>query len=180
MEGPLLWPGQYAGFLGPKHDIMQVTQDPNKPDFKIDNLRPAAGMDVTQMKDRMALLDAVNSQQKWLSESADTRKMSDQQQQAFSVLTSGKVAKAFDIDKEPVAVRDQYGRHAFGQSILLARRLVEAGVPVVQANMGRVQNWDTHGDHFKRMKKELLPPVDAASRRCSTTSPIAACSTTRW
>ena len=160
MEGPLLWPGQYAGFLGPKHDVMQVTNDPNKPDFRIDNLRPAAGMDVDQLKDRMALLEAVNSQQRWLSESADTRKMSDQQQQAVSVLTSGKVARAFDIDREPVAVRDKYGRHAFGQSILLARRLVEAGVPVVQANMGRVQNWDTHGNNFKRMKDELLPPVD--------------------
>jgi uncharacterized protein (DUF1501 family) len=160
-EGPLLWPGQYAGFLGPKHDIMQVTQDPNKPDFKIDNLRPAPGMDVGQMKDRMALLNAVNAQQKWLAESADTKKLTDQQVQALSVLTSGKVARAFDIEKEPAAVRDKYGRHAFGQSILMARRLVEAGVPVVQANMGRVQNWDSHGDLFKRMKKDLLPPVDA-------------------
>ena len=63
-------------------------------------------------------------------------------------------------DKEPAAVRDRYGRHTFGQSLLLARRLVEAGVPVVQANMGRVQNWDTHGDNFKRLKNELLPPLD--------------------
>jgi len=160
MEGPLLWPGQHAGFLGPKHDIMQITQDPNKPDFKVDNLRPAAGMDVTQMKDRMALLNAVNGHQKWLADAAETKKMTDQQQQAVAVLTSGKVAKAFDIDQEPAAVRDRYGRHAFGQSCLLARRLIEAGVPVVQANMGRVQNWDTHGDQFKRMKKDLLPPLD--------------------
>lgn len=161
MEGPLLWPGQHAGFLGPKYDIMQVTSDPNRPDFKIDNLRPAAGMDVDQLRDRVALLDSVNAQQRWLSEAAETKKLSDQQRQALAVLTSGKVAKAFDIDKEPAAVRDKYGRHAFGQSVLLARRLVEAGVPVVQANMGRVQNWDNHGDLFKRMKKDLLPPVDA-------------------
>jgi uncharacterized protein (DUF1501 family) len=160
MEGPLLWPGQYAGFLGPKHDIMQVTSDPNKPDFRIENLRPAGGMDVEQLKDRVALLDAVNAQQRWLSESAETRKLSDQQHQAVSVLTSGKVARAFEIDREPAAIRDKYGRHAFGQSILLARRLVEAGVPVVQANMGRVQNWDTHGENFKRMKNDLVPPVD--------------------
>jgi uncharacterized protein (DUF1501 family) len=160
MEGPLLWPGQYAGFLGPKYDIMQVTNDPNKHDFRIDNLRPAAGMDVDSLKDRVALLESVNAQQRWLSESLETKKMSDQQRQAVAVLTSGKVAKAFDIDKEPATIRDKYGRHAFGQSILLARRLVEAGVPVVQANMGRVQNWDTHGDNFKRMKNELVPPVD--------------------
>jgi uncharacterized protein (DUF1501 family) len=159
-EGPLLWPGQYAGFLGPKHDIMQVTRDPNRRDFRIENLRPM-GLDVAQMRDRMSLLSAVNAQQKWLGESADTRKLTDQQHQALSVLTSGKVARAFEIDKEPAAIRDKYGRHAFGQSILLARRLVEAGVPVVQANMGRVQNWDSHGDLFKRMKRDLLPPVDA-------------------
>src|SRR5262249_54684676 len=87
-------------------------------------------------------------------------KLTDQQQQALSVLTSGKVARAFDIDREPAAIRDKYGRHSFGQSILLARRLVEAGVPVVQANMGLVQNWDNHGGLFNRMKKDLLPPVD--------------------
>ncbi len=160
MEGPLLWPGQHAGFLGPRYDVMQITSDPNKPDFRVENLRPAPGINIDQMKDRMSLLNAVNSQQRWLAESSETKKMSDQQQQALAVLTSGKVARAFEIDKEPAAVRDKYGRHAFGQSILLARRLVEAGVPVVQANMGRVQNWDTHGNNFKRMKNELLPPVD--------------------
>ncbi len=161
MQGPLLWPGQHAGFLGPKFDPMQITSDPNHPDFRIDNLRPAEGMDVDQLKNRMALLEAVNAQQQWLTESAETRKLSDQQRQALAVLTSGKVARAFEIDREPTAIRDKYGRHAFGQSILLARRLVEAGVPVVQANMGRVQNWDTHGDNFKRMKNQLLPPVDS-------------------
>jgi hypothetical protein len=163
MEGPLLWPGQHAGFLGPKYDIMQVTQDPNRPDFNVENLRPAAGMDVDQLRDRMALLNAVNGQQKWLADAAETKKISDQQQQAVAVLTSGKVAKAFDLNQEPVAVRDRYGRHAFGQSCLLARRLIEAGVPVVQANMGRVQNWDTHGNQFKRMKNELLPPLDSGA-----------------
>jgi hypothetical protein len=160
MEGPLLWPGQHAGFIGPRYDVMQIASDPNKSDFKVDNLRPAPGIDIDQMKDRMSLLNAVNSQQRWLSDSSETKKMSDQQRQAIAVLTSGKVARAFEIDKEPAAVRDKYGRHAFGQSILLARRLIEAGVPVVQANMGRVQNWDTHGNNFKRMKNELLPPVD--------------------
>lgn len=162
MEGPLLWPGQYAGFLGPKFDPMQITNDPNRPDFKVDNLRPAPGIEVGQMRDRMALLNAVNDQQKWLADAAETKKLTDQQNQAISVLTSGKVAKAFDIGKEPAAVRDKYGRHAFGQSCLLARRLIEAGVPVVQANMGRVQNWDNHGDLFKRMKGELLPALDSA------------------
>ena len=68
--------------------------------------------------------------------------------------------KAFDLGQESDKTRDTYGRHMFGQSLLLARRLVQAGVPVVQANMGRVQNWDSHSDNFKRLKKDLLPPLD--------------------
>src|SRR6266705_994424 len=78
----------------------------------------------------------------------------------MSLLLSGKVARAFDLDKEDPKVRDRYGRHMFGQSLLLARRLVEAEVPVVQVNMGRVQNWDTHSANFKRLKNDLLPPLD--------------------
>ena len=91
---------------------------------------------------------------------AEGQRLSDQQELAFSVLISGKVSHAFDLSREPAGVRDRYGRHPFGQSLLLARRLVEAGVSVVQANMGRVQNWDTHGDNFTRLKNQLLPPLD--------------------
>jgi uncharacterized protein (DUF1501 family) len=106
------------------------------------------------------LLDHANRQQKLLAELAECRRLSEKQELAFSVLTSGKVSQAFDLGREPSTVRDRYGRHPFGQSLLLARRLVEAGVSVVQANMGRVQNWDTHGNNFPRLKKELLPPLD--------------------
>ncbi|OWK36703.1 DUF1501 domain-containing protein [Fimbriiglobus ruber] len=159
-EGPLVWPGQHAGFLGPRHDPWQITRDPNAKDFTVDNLRIASGMDVDQLGDRRTLLDQVNRQQRWLAETAEGRRMSDQQTRAFSLLTSGAVARAFEMERESAATRDKYGRHTFGQSLLLARRLVQAGVPVVQANMGRVQNWDTHGNNFKRMKNELVPPVD--------------------
>src|SRR5204863_6313091 len=98
-------------------------------------------------------------QQKWLADSAEGRRLSDQQEKAVAVLTSGKVAEAFEIDREKPVVRDQYGRHMFGQSLLLARRLVEAGVSVVQANMGRVQNWDHHSNIFPALKKNC-PPLD--------------------
>jgi uncharacterized protein (DUF1501 family) len=70
------------------------------------------------------------------------------------------VARAFKIQDEPNDVRDRYGRHAFGQSLLLARRLAQAGVQVVQVNMGHVQNWDSHGDIARRLKDDLLPPTD--------------------
>jgi uncharacterized protein (DUF1501 family) len=160
MEGPLTWPGQHAGFLGPRHDPWQITQDPNRPDFRVDSLRLAPWLEVSRLNDRRALLERVDRQQARLSELAAARRLSDQQRLAFSMLTSGQVARAFEIDREPAAVRDRYGRHAFGQSLLLARRLVQAGVPVVQANMGRVQNWDTHAENFSRLSNQLLPPLD--------------------
>jgi hypothetical protein len=160
MEGPLTWPGQHAGFLGPKHDPWQITRDPNAPDFRVDSLRPAPGLEIERLGDRQALLAEVDRQQRQFAGQAECRRLSDQQQLAFSVLTSGQIARAFDLDREPAAVRDRYGRHAFGQSLLLARRLVQAGVPVVQANMGHVQNWDNHSDIFPTLKNRLLPPLD--------------------
>ena len=76
------------------------------------------------------------------------------------MLASGKMTAAFDISKESEKTRDQYGRCKMGQSLLLARRLVEHGVPYVQANMGHVQSWDTHSDNFPKLKDRLLPGVD--------------------
>lgn len=162
MEGPLVWPGQHAGFLGPRHDPWQITQDPNAANFGMDSLRPGPGIDVNRLGDRRGLLDHIDIQRAQLARQAAARRLTDQQNLAFSVLTSGRVARAFAMDAEPVKVRDRYGRHSFGQSLLLARRLVQAGVPVVQANMGRVQNWDTHSDNFVRMRRELLPTLDQA------------------
>lgn len=159
-EGPLVWPGQHGGFLGPKYDPWQITQNPNAENFRVDNLRPPLGLDVTTLRDRRALLADVNLQQRRLATSAEGHRLSDQQDKAFALLTSGKVAQAFALDHEPAAVRERYGRHLFGQSLLLARRLVGAGVPIVQANMGRVQNWDTHSGNFARLKNDLLPPLD--------------------
>ncbi|HZU38611.1 MAG TPA: DUF1501 domain-containing protein [Gemmataceae bacterium] len=162
MEGPLTWPGQHAGFLGPRHDPWQITQDPNSPRFRVNSLRLPAGMEANRLNDRRALLDEINQQQRELAQLAATRSMSDQQRLAFSVLTSGRIARAFELNREPAGVRERYGRHTFGQSLLLARRLVQAGVPVVQANMGHVQNWDSHSDIFHRLKHDLLPPLDQA------------------
>jgi hypothetical protein len=162
MEGPLTWPGQHAGFLGPRHDPWQITRDRNAADFRIDSLRLAAGIEVSRLDDRRGLLAEVNRQQRQLDQRAECRRLSDRQELAFSVLTSGKVARAFEMEREPAAVRERYGRHPFGQSLLLARRLVQAGVSVVQANMGRVQNWDNHGDIFPTLKNRLLPPLDRA------------------
>jgi uncharacterized protein (DUF1501 family) len=159
-EGPLTWPGQHAGFLGPRFDPWQLTRDPNAPDFRMDDVRLAPGLEINRLNDRRALLAEVDRQRAQLADLGAARRLSDQEQLAFSVLTSGRVARAFEIEREPAALRDRYGRHMWGQSLLLARRLVQAGVPVVQANMGRVQNWDNHSDIFNALRNRLLPPLD--------------------
>ncbi|HEU4754124.1 MAG TPA: DUF1501 domain-containing protein, partial [Armatimonadota bacterium] len=107
-------------------------------------------------------LDCVNQQQDRLSRLAETEALSDQQRAAFTLLTAGGFGSAFQIEKEAAPLRDRYGRHMFGQSLLLARRLVEAGVPVIQANMGIVQTWDTHSENWSRLKTRLLPHLDQA------------------
>jgi hypothetical protein len=152
MEGPLIWPGQHAGFLGARHDPWHIKQDPNRPDFKVESVKPADGPE--RMKERKSLLVEMNKLGR------DGVSLSDQQEQAFNILTSGKVGEAFELGREPISVRDRFGRHSFGQSLLVARRLIEAGVPVVQANMGIVQNWDNHGNIFPTLKDRLLPPLD--------------------
>ena len=159
-EGPLTWPGQHAGFLGPSYDPWQIADDPNKPDFKVGALTLAAGLDVDRIGHRKTLLDDVNRQQTQLGELAQSQRLQRDQQLAVSILTSNGLSRAFELNREPDEVRERYGRNTTGQSLLLARRLVEAGVPVVQANIGRVQNWDNHGKIFTTLKDRLLPPLD--------------------
>ncbi len=152
IEGPLTWPGQHAGFLGPVHDPLLVTQDPNSPSFRMDTLSLAAGSDRARLAQRRGLLERVDGDGPFRRH----------QERAFDLLTSGRVAQAFRLQLEPDQVRDRYGRNPFGQSLLLARRLIQAGVPVVQANMGIVQSWDTHSDNWGRLKNQLLPWLDRA------------------
>ncbi len=159
-EGPLVWPGQHAGFLGQNFDPWQITGDPNKPDFRVDALTMAQGMDVNHLGQRRILLEEINRKQSQFAEVAQSLRLQKDQQLAFNLLTSSRLGQAFELHRETDAMRDRYGRTTEGQSLLTARRLIEAGVPVVQANMGRVQNWDSHGDIFNTLKTRLLPPVD--------------------
>jgi len=163
MEGPLVWPGQHAGFLGPRHDPWQIRQDPNRQGFRVDDgLSLPPGFSVQRMAGRQALLEQFQAQRDALGGRASrvSDPMNEQRQRAMSLLLSGNVSRAFDLSGEDPRLRDRYGRHMYGQSLLLARRLVEAGVPIVQVNMGRVQTWDTHSANFKTLKERLLPPTD--------------------
>lgn len=160
LQGPLTWPGQHAGFLGPKYDPWQIKGDPQKPDFKVDSLTLSPGIDASRLDRRQALLNEVNVQQQQLDRAAEATRLTDDQQLAFSILTSSRLAQAFELNRETDAVRDQFGRNTTGQSLLVARRLIEVGVPVVQVNVGGAQTWDNHGNIFPTLKDRLLPPVD--------------------
>lgn len=156
MEGPLVWPGQHAGFLGAKHDPWHIRQDPNRPGFGVQALHLADG--VGRMNERHALLEQMSRAKG--GSLTDRSPMSEQQERAFTILSSGKVSEAFDLSREAASSRDRYGRHMYGQSLLVARRLVEAGVSIVQTNMGIVQTFDNHGNIFPTLKDRLLPPLD--------------------
>jgi hypothetical protein len=159
-DGPTIWPGQNAGCLGARFDPWQIKQDPNSDQFREQSLTFAEGNNPDRLAARRGLLLNLARENSRSGNLSDRGQFVQQQQLAVDMLTSGAVARAFQIEKEPAAVRDRYGRHQFGQSLLLSRRLIEAGVPFVQANMGPVQHWDTHVAHFIRMKQLLLPPLD--------------------
>ncbi len=152
--------GQNAGVLGPKHDPWQIKKDPNAPDFRVDELNLPPGLTAEAVGRRRALLAEVDQQARALEGVGSGGGFSDLQDKAFTMLTSGGVRRAFDLDREDPRTRDRYGRHPFGQSLLLARRLVQAGVPIVQANMGPMNNWDTHSKNCEQLKTRLLPPLD--------------------
>lgn len=155
VEGPLTWPGQDAGFLGPRHDPWQLRLDPNRPEARDDSLTLPDGLDPRRLHRRRHLLG-----QSAVPGPNDA--FAAQQDVALAMLCNGKVARALDADREDPRLVDRYGRHSFGRSLLIARRLVEAGVPVVQATMGIVQTWDTHVANFPRLREGLLPPLDRA------------------
>ncbi|MEO8271125.1 MAG: DUF1501 domain-containing protein, partial [Aureliella sp.] len=159
IEGPLTWPGQHAGFLGPKHDPWQIQGDPNDANFRMEALTMREGMSRGRLQSRRQLLESLNSG-RGVMPGTDANALLDQQSLAFNLLSSGQLMDAFEIQREADDTRERYGRNTFGQSLLLSRRLIEAGVPMVQATMGIVQTWDTHTDNWGKLKNTLLPQLD--------------------
>ncbi|HVU86778.1 MAG TPA: DUF1501 domain-containing protein [Pirellulales bacterium] len=155
--------GQNAGMLGAGHDPWQLRHDPNHPKYKgDDSLTMPEGLSVSRFDSRRMLLAEIDRQRAALDAHSVVRQFNAQQQAACDTLTAGRLAKAFQLDDEPAALRDRYGRHMFGQSLLLARRVLQAGVPMVQANMGFAGQWDTHSNNCPGLKQNLLPPLDRA------------------
>lgn len=151
----------YATYLGGAHNPFVTNSDPNAANFRVRDLSLASGLTFDRLEDRRSLLRTVDQYRRRAD--GGMVDMSDQQQSAFDLLTGSVVRKAFDMSTEPAAVRDAYGRHTFGQSTLLARRLVERGVRFVTVN---TQPWDHHGTANRlpteKGANQLIPPVDRA------------------
>jgi hypothetical protein len=165
-------PGQHASFLGKRHDPLLINSDPNASDFKLPELSLPANLSTDRLQNRRAMQRLVNEQSRLLEYSATAKGIDEYYDRALTMLGSTQVRDAFDLSREPAKLRDQYGRTTYGQSCLLARRLVEAGVRFINVYFDESiggQNtksggWDTHGFNDTRMypilKGRHLPLTD--------------------
>jgi uncharacterized protein (DUF1501 family) len=152
--------GKYFGahYAGQAYDPFDIAGDPNGKAFKIHNLTLSNGMSVARLDDRRSLRRSLDTLRRDADDSGAFEAMDRFEKQAFELVTSQNVARAFDLAGESDEMRDRYGRTTWGQSTLLARRMVEAGVSFVTVNMG---GWDQHGD-LKAKMDLYLPQVDKA------------------
>ncbi len=151
-------PGQHASFLGKAHDPLLVTSDPNETGFALPELSLPSGVTAERLQNRREIQQMINRQAKMLDYSSAARGLDAYYEKSLSMLNSSKVRDAFNLEAEPQTVRDRYGRTTYGQSCLLARRLVEAGVKFINVYFannigGRTTSggWDTHGFDNTRM-----------------------------
>lgn len=155
----IMRPGYFgANYLGGSYDPFETGGDPNSPAFKIHNLSLSSGMSVDRLDDRRSLRRSLDTLRRDADANGAFDALDGFEKQAFELVTSKAVADAFNLSGESDAMRDRYGRNTWGQSTLLARRMVEAGVSFVTVNMG---GWDQHGD-LKAKMDLYLPRVDAA------------------
>ncbi len=177
-------PGQFAGRMGTHRDPWFVEASPfhttsygafpqfqfdhqerGQPDarvFQAPSLSLPHGLSEQHFHGRLALLQTLDEQRRMLEHSARTELFDDFRQDAISLLTDPKVHSALDVTRAAPAEQERYGKNSFGWSLLMARRLVEAGVNLVQVNLGNNETWDTHGNAFPHLKDKLFPPTDRA------------------
>jgi uncharacterized protein DUF1501 len=146
-------------YLGATCAPLSVEADPAAPDFSVPDLVPPPSLAADRLENRRALLKEVDQLQKSAEAEANSRAKTVNvfRQKAFELMTSPAAKQAFNIHAEPDKLRDEYGRTTLGQSCLMARRLVEAGVRCVTIEHS---NWDTHDGNFKTLKSDLLPQLD--------------------
>ena len=176
-------PGQFAGQMGPQADPYFVECCRFNPDsygawpqhgfhharggenpagyrFAAPCLSLPENLTRQRLESRYTLLQQIEQQQRSLDQAATVESFDRYQQSAISMLTGAGVGEAFNVVDADSNTLDRYGRHVFGWSLLMARRLIETGVRLVQVNLGNNETWDTHGNAFPNLKNHLLPPMD--------------------
>ncbi|MBM3457918.1 MAG: DUF1501 domain-containing protein [Armatimonadetes bacterium] len=178
-------PGQFAGIMGQRHEPWFLDASPydagaygaypeyefdhqerdghgNRRRFQAPSLTLPQGISMGRLDERVTLLRQIDRQRADLERMAEVEQFDRFRQGAVSLLVDPKVRWALDVTKAEPRVQEQYGKNAFGWSLLMARRLVEAGVRLVQVNLGNNETWDTHGNAFPHLKDKLYPPTDRA------------------
>ena len=157
-------PGQHGGWLGRQYDSFLAMGDPNAAGWKVPALALIDGQSPDRLQHRRELLQSLDHQRRASEQLGALSQLDSLQQRAFGLLTSATVRGAFDLGQETPETRDRYGRNTHGQCVLLARRLIEHDVPLVSVNWHNDGHnfWDTHGNNFNRLKKDLCPPADRA------------------
>jgi len=159
--------GQWGGRLGSKFDPLQTGGNPNDDQFKLNHLPLVANRPVAVFRRRQTLVEQINQQQSLLRDTVAARTLKQNQQKALTVMASDSVRRAVDLSVVDAEQRARYGRNLFGQSVLLGRRLLEAGTRLVQVTWLRTQGkkgyaWDSHRENFEALREDLIPPFDLA------------------
>jgi hypothetical protein len=159
--GNPMWRGAY-----PEYTFAQLPKDPPRTSdqriYQAPNITLAQGTSFDRLDRRVHLLAAVDAQRRALERSATAASYDDHRQRAIALLTNAQVRRAFDVTHADASTQERYGRNSFGWSLLMAFRLREAGVRMIQVNLGNNETWDTHGDLFPRLRDKLFPPTDRA------------------
>jgi len=166
-ESNVIGKGGTAGFLGAAYDPYYFYQDPAK-EIKIDDLAMRHEVSKERMERRETLLKQVDAAMPEIEKAVESYALNSYQQKAFDLILSGRARDAFDLAKETDKTRDRYGRHTFGQGLLLGRRLIEAGTRFVQMNWPAVANgdpkvdaFDTHAANFGPLRDIHCPKLDS-------------------
>ncbi len=158
---PRMHPSSGSAYLGPTYAPFVIDADPNAPDFAVPDIVPPPSLAANRLENRQALLRQLDRYRQTTEVQANhhAQAVGEYQREAFNLMSSAAARRAFDIAAEPNNLRDEYGRNSLGQSCLMARRLVEAGVRCVTIDHS---NWDTHDNNFSTLRTQLLPPLDSA------------------
>ncbi len=180
--------GQTAGFLGGAWEPERFVGDPAAPDYCVEGLEPPADLPRLRVDRRQELLGQLDGYFRGMERGGAPAAWGRYARDAYALVSSGRARAAFDLGREPEAVRDRYGRYTWGQSVLLARRLIEAGVRLVHVNWARepgdaaVDNpmWDTHAQNADRLQDVLCPQFDVTFSALLDDLGRGGCSTRRW